>query len=278
MKKICFTICALFIPTLIYAASLEPALTSFKGQEGELNIVGGTAPVDLMRGVARRIMAYNPEVRINVDGGGSAAGIRLVGESKAQISNSGRPLKQEEIEKYGLKGIPYAIDGVAVAVNRRNPVSGLSKAQLSAIFSGKITNWRELGGHDEPIVVYVREPGSGARETFEAKGLGSAAVEGIGKIINSNGAMKNAIAQDSRAIGYLAMSHLDERIRPLKIDGVAASPDAAISGKYPLTRYLYMNTKGEPAGLARLFIDYMFSPTGSAMIRAAGYIPNSPKE
>ena len=122
-----------------------------------------------MKDAAEQIMAANPKIRITVAGGGSGVGVQKVGEGLVSIGNTGRALSQEEIEKYGLKSFPFAIDGVAVAVHPKNPVSDLSPEKVQAIYAGKITNWKEVGGPDATINLYTRDEASGIREVFWEK-------------------------------------------------------------------------------------------------------------
>lgn len=259
------------------AALAADSLDAFKGQKGTLDIAGGTAHIPVMKEAARRIMAANPDIRITVAGGGSGVGVQKAGEGLVQIGNTGRALKETEIQKYGLVSFPFAIDGVAVAVNPGNPVSGLSKAQLKDIFAGKITNWKDVGGADAPISLYVREDGSGTRETFEERALNKGSSAAGANVVNSNGAMKTAIAQDPNAVGYVGIGHLDKSIRGLSVDGMAPSQENAANGSYTVTRLLYMNTKGEPQGLTRAFVDYIYSPDGKEIVAGAGYIPYEKK-
>ncbi len=259
------------------AALAADSLDAFKGQKGTLDISGGTAHIPVMKEAARRIMAANPDIRITVAGGGSGVGVQKAGEGLVQIGNTGRALKETEIQKYGLVSFPFAIDGVAVAVNPGNPVSGLSKAQLKDIFAGKITNWKDVGGADAAISLYVREDGSGTRETFEERALNKGSSAAGANVVNSNGAMKTAIAQDPNAVGYVGIGHLDKSIRGLSVDGMAPSQENAANGSYTVTRLLYMNTKGEPQGLTRAFVDYIYSPDGKEIVAGAGYIPYEKK-
>lgn len=259
------------------AALAADSLDAFKGQKGTLDIAGGTAHIPVMKEAARRIMAANPDIRITVAGGGSGVGVQKAGEGLVQIGNTGRALKETEIQKYGLVSFPFAIDGVAVAVNPGNPVSGLSKAQLKDIFAGKITKWKDVGGADAAISLYVREDGSGTRETFEERALNKGSSAAGANVVNSNGAMKTAIAQDPNAVGYVGIGHLDKSIRGLSVDGMAPSQENAANGSYTVTRLLYMNTKGEPQGLTRAFVDYIYSPDGKEIVAGAGYIPYEKK-
>ena len=258
--------------TALAAAPAAP-LDAFKGQKGVIDIAGGTAHIPVMKEAARQIMEANPAVRITVAGGGSGVGVQKVGEGIVQIGNTGRALKPAEVEKYGLVSFPFAIDGVAVAVNPANKVEGLTKAQIKDIFSGKIANWKEVGGADAPISLYVREDGSGTRETFEERALDKGASAAGANVVNSNGAMKTAIGQDPNAIGYVGIGHLDKSIKGVSVDGMAPSQENAASGQYTVTRLLYMNTKGEPQGITRGFVDYIFTPAGQEIVSKAGYIP-----
>lgn len=258
--------------TALAAAPAAP-LDAFKGQKGVIDIAGGTAHIPVMKEAARQIMEANPAVRITVAGGGSGVGVQKVGEGIVQIGNTGRALKPAEVEKYGLVSFPFAIDGVAVAVNPANRVEGLTKAQIKDIFSGKIANWKEVGGADAPISLYVREDGSGTRETFEERALDKGASAAAANVVNSNGAMKTAIGQDPNAIGYVGIGHLDKSIKGISVDGMAPSQENAASGQYTVTRLLYMNTKGEPQGITKGFVDYIFTPAGQEIVSKAGYIP-----
>ena len=258
--------------TALAAAPAAP-LDAFKGQKGVIDIAGGTAHIPVMKEAARQIMEANPAVRITVAGGGSGVGVQKVGEGIVQIGNTGRALKPAEVEKYGLVTFPFAIDGVAVAVNPGNRVEGLTKAQIKDIFSGKIANWKEVGGADAPISLYVREDGSGTRETFEERALDKGASAAAANVVNSNGAMKTAIGQDPNAVGYVGIGHLDKSIKGISVDGMAPSQENAASGQYTVTRLLYMNTKGEPQGITRGFVDYIFTPAGQEIVSKAGYIP-----
>jgi len=265
-----------FLAGLFFCASAVHAqspLDAFKGLKGNLDIAGGTAHIPVMKEAARQIMQHYPDIRISIAGGGSGVGVQKVGEGLVQIGNTGRPLKDAEIEKYGLVSHPFAIDGVAIAVNPQNKVSALSKEQIKDIFSGRITNWKSVGGTDSPISLYGREDGSGTRETFENKTMDKGSVADSANVISSNGAMKTAIAQDPNAIGYVGIGHLDDSIKGITFEGVSPTQENAANGSYAVTRLLYMNTKGEPTGLTKAFVDYIFSPVGQECVSKAGYIP-----
>jgi len=255
------------------ARAQDVQVDRFKGLEGKIDIAGGTAHIPVMKDAAEQIMKANPKIRITIAGGGSGVGVQKVGEGLVDIGNTGRALKPLEVEKYGLKTFPFAIDGVATAVHPGNPVASLSPQQIQEIFAGKITNWKEVGGKDASINLFSRDEASGTREVFWEKLLKKGPVAEKANIVPSNGAMKVALAQDPNAIGYLGIGHVDKTVKAIKLDGVEPTQENAKLGKYPVVRQLYMNTKGEPKPLVKAFIDYILSPIGSQIIQKHGYIP-----
>ena len=248
-------------------------LDAFLGQKGKIDIAGGTAHIPVMNDAAKHIMQANPAIRITVAAGGSGVGVQKVGEGLVDIGNTGRALSDEETAKYGLKSYPFAIDGVAAAVHPKNPVTNLTATQVQEIFAGKITNWKALGGRDAAIHLFTRDEASGTREVFWEKLLKKGTIAESANVVASNGAMKSALAGDPDAIGYVSIGHIDETIKAPTLDGIAPTQDNARSGKYPIVRKLYMNTKGEAQGLAGAFIKYILGPEGKKMTAAAGYLP-----
>ena len=250
------------------------ALESFAGKEGTISIAGGTAHIPVMKEAARLIMTKNPAIKITIAGGGSGVGVKQVGEGLVDIGNTGRPLKSSEIEQYGLRTFPFAIDGVAVAVNPANPVSDLTNEQIKAIYSGGVTNWKDVGGKDAPITLYTREDGSGTREVFATVAIKGGDILQTASIVNSNGAMKTAIAQDPNAVGYVGIGHVDKNVKALSVNGIAATQENASSGKYPVTRDLFMNVRQNVTPLTIDFVDFILtSKEGEAIIAKSGYIP-----
>lgn len=248
-------------------------LDSFSGQAGKIDIAGGTAHIPVMTEAAKRIMTANPDIRINVEGGGTGVGVQKAGEGLVDIGNTGRALSEDEISKYGLVSFEFAVDGVCVVVNQANGVANLSTAQVQDIFAGKISNWKEVGGTDASITLYSRDEASGTREVFWGKMLKKGAIADSANIVASNGAMKVAVSQDANAIGYMSIGFVDASVKAPTLEGVEPSQDNAKSGAYKVARKLYMNTKGEPQGLTKLFIDYVTSPECTDIIAKAGYIP-----
>ncbi|MDL2284265.1 phosphate ABC transporter substrate-binding protein [Oxalobacter sp. OttesenSCG-928-P03] len=258
---------------LIAASASASELDAFKGMRGQIDIAGGTAHIPVMKDAARKIMQANPDIRISIAAGGSGVGVQKAGEGLVQIGNTGRALSADEVAKYGLKSWPFALDGVAVALHPANGIDSLTSRQVCDIFSGKITNWKALGGRDAAIHLYTRDEASGTREVFREKLLKKGPIADTANVVTSNGAMKTVLAGDPDGIGYVSIGHIDRTIKAPKLDQVAPTQDNALSGKYPVVRKLYMNTKGEPDALTAAFINYVRGPEGEPMIKAAGYLP-----
>ena len=264
---------ALISSVLFAGVAAAGELDAFAGKKGKIDIAGGTAHIPVMKDAAKRIMQANPEIRISVAAGGSGVGVQKVGEGLVDIGNTGRPLSAEEVAKYGLKSFAFALDGVAVALSPKNPVANLTAEQVQQIFAGKINNWKSVGGRDAGIHLYTRDEASGTREVFWEKLLKKGVIVETANVVASNGAMKSAVAEDGDAIGYVSIGHLDETIKAPTLGGIAPTQENARSGKYPIVRQLYMNTKGAPQGLTAAFINYVMGPDGTAMTAAAGYLP-----
>ena len=271
MRKLLSIVLVLFImPSFIFASEL----TDFKDLSGRIDIAGGTAHIPVMKEAAQNIMSLNKNITITVTGGGSGVGVKQVGEGLVQIGNTGRALKDSEIEQYGLITYPFAIDGVAVAVHPSNKVSDLTTDMLRDIFAGKINNWKELGGENAPITIYTREDGSGTRDVFVELIMGKEQIVQKAVIVNSNGAMRTALSKDKNAVGYIGIGHVDPQIKGISVNGVEPTQENASSGLYEVTRLLYMNTKGKPSKLTETFINYITdSADGKQIIIKAGYIP-----
>ncbi|BBO76678.1 phosphate ABC transporter substrate-binding protein [Desulfosarcina widdelii] len=255
------------------APAVADDLSPFAGQAGTIKISGGTAHIPVMKAAAKQIMQRFSDVRITIAGGGSGVGIKQVGEGLVDIGNSGRKPTDDEIAKYGLKMFKWAIDGVGLVVNPENPVTSLTTSQVKAIFAGTIDNWKALGGTDKAINLYTRDTASGTRSVFWKKALGKGAISAKANVVVSNGAMKAAVANDPYAIGYVSVGHMDESVQPVALDGVTPTLETVKRGEYKIARGLYSNTKGDPNGLTKTFIDFLFSETGQGLAAAKGFIP-----
>ena len=263
---------AMICPVLLGGVALAGELDAFAGKKGRIDIAGGTAHIPVMKAAAKRVMQSNPNIRISIAAGGSGVGVQKVGEGLVDIGNTGRPLSDREVTKYGLKSFAFALDGVAVAVSPSNTVTNLTSIQVREIFAGKITNWKSVGGRDVAIHLFTRDEASGTREVFWEKLLKKGAIAEKANIVASNGAMKSALASDPDGIGYVSIGHIDNTIKAPMLDGIVPTQDNALSGKYPIVRKLYMNTKGAPQELTGAFINYIMGPEGRKMTAAAGYM------
>jgi phosphate transport system substrate-binding protein len=254
--------------TFTYAGDLD----SFKGQSGTLKIAGGTAHIPVMKEAAKMVSEAYPDIHITIAGGGSGVGIKQVGEGLIDIGNAGRKATGEETSTYGLVMYKWALDGVGVVVNPKNRVTTLTTEQLQGIFSGKIANWKVLGGEDRAINLYDRDAASGTREVFWKEGLKKAEISPQANVVPSNGAMKTAISGDPYSIGFVSVGHIDDSVAAVTLDGVVPSLDNVKNGSFTVARGLYSITKGDARGLAKLFIDFLFSPTGQELVKAKGFV------
>ena len=222
---------------------------------------------------ATEFEAANPGKRVLVSGIGSSAGIEAVTKGTCDIGTSSRDLKPEE-KTLGLVDIKIALDAIAVIVNPSNPVTGLTKAQVSDIFQGKIKNWKEVGGPDLEIGLVNRDEASGTREAFSKFVLGTADFDPSAAVLPGTGQVRSVVAQASGAIGYISLGFVDPSVKPLAIDGIPANETTVGNGTYPLSRYLHFLTKGEPTGLAKAYIDFVLSPKiQESVVRDAGFLP-----
>jgi len=274
MKKLSlFLVSGIICFFIAHASSFGSSLELFRGEKGTVKVSGGTAHIPVMKEAAKQIMTAHPDIQITIAGGGSGVGIKQAGEGLVDIGNSGRKPTDDEIARYGLKLYQWAIDGVAVVVNPQNKTRALTGTQLIDIFAGKIDHWKAVGGEDRKISLYTRDEASGTREVFWEKGLKKGEVSSKANVVVSNGAMKTAIAQDPAGIGYVSVGHIDPTVAAVAVDGVAPTHETIASGKYSIARGLYSNTKGEPAGLTKKFIEFLYTADGQKIISANGFIP-----
>ncbi|MDM8536594.1 phosphate ABC transporter substrate-binding protein [Desulfobacterales bacterium HSG17] len=271
-KKI-FIACVAVITLTMSINSFAGSMDMFTNAKGTIRIAGGTAHIPVMKEAAARIMTHNPDIHISIAGGGSGVGIKQVGEGLVDIGNSGRKAKDTEITLFGLKMFKWAVDGVGIVVNPTNKVRDLSQVQVKAIFSGDITNWQEVGGDDRKINLYTRDNASGTRAVFWKKALNKGTIAKNANFVVSNGAMKAVISQDPYAIGYVSVGHIDRSIAAVAFNGIQPTLANVQSGKYTIARGLYSNTKGEPTGLVKKIIDYLFTEDGQEIVVQKGFVP-----
>jgi phosphate transport system substrate-binding protein len=243
-----------------------------KGDAG-LTVVGSTTVQPIVTKAAEAYMKNNPGVEVGVQGGGSGTGIRMVGEGSVAIGASSRELKESEQEENPyLVLLAIAIDCITIVVHPSNTIDDLSIEEVRGIFSGEIKNFKEVGGPDREIVVVIREDGSGTRSTFEE--LVMEDMETINAALQkpASGAIRFTVGGNENSIGYLGIGYLDETVKAIAIDGVTPSEENIRTGEYPISRKLYLITKGEPQGEAKKFIDFILSEDGQQIVEEEGFI------
>lgn len=241
------------------------------GRSGEtVTMAGSTAFQPFAEKLAEQFMDAHPAIVITVQGGGSAMGIQSAQSGAAQIGMA--DLVALPPEANGLESVIVARDGIAVIIHPDNPVSNLTTEQVRGIFNGSLRNWNGLGGADAPITVVSREAGSGTRSSFE-KILKGVSLTKDAIVQDSNGTIRETVANDANAIGYLSHGLLNDRIKAVMIDGKEPSTENIIAGVFPLVRPVFLLTKGPAAGAAREFIDYVLSAEGQETIKDNGLLP-----
>ena len=251
--------------------------------------------VNLGQAWAEAFMKQNPGKSIAVTGGGSGTGITALINNTCDIAEVSREMKESEIELVASKGaapqkIIVALDGLAVVVSPANKISELTIDQLADVFTGKIKNWKELGGRDAKIVLLSREVNSGTHVYFKEHVLRHGKTDGKEEfaaealLLSSSQAIADEVSQNQDAIGYYGMGYITAKEKALKVAKDKTSPyesptmENVISGAYPISRPLLMYTKGEPQGLAKTFIEYVLSPAGQQVVQKLDFVPVKPLE
>lgn len=241
-------------------------------------IKGSTTVLPFSQAALEDYMKVNKDVQISLSGAGSGDGIKALIDKTANIANSSREIKKEEIELAKMKGVKpvahvVAYDALIPVVHPRNKVKDLSIDQLSQIYQGKITNWKEVGGDDLKIVVISRDSSSGTFESWDHFVMKKVRVTPRAQMMASNGAIVTAVANNRYALGYLGIGYINKSVKPIQVNSVSGSAQSVLSGKYPLARELYMYTNGEPKGEVAKFIAFMKSPAGQNIVAKTGFVP-----
>ena len=236
-------------------------------------IAGSTSVQPYVEILAEEYAILNPEIIIDVQGGGSSAGITAVESNTADLGMSSRNLKESEGH---LWSIEITKDGLAIIVNPDNPIENLTLEQLRGIYAADIINWGQLGGPDAKIHIITREEGSGTRSAFEEMVMGDRQVNPRAIVQDSNGAVRQLVADDPNSIGFISLGLVEIGQRPVKalrIDGEEATSKNIISGSYTLFRSFLFVAKTKPTGPMMQFIDYIRSPEGQLLLEEEGLIP-----
>ena len=256
------------------AASSEAAPAEATADlSGSISMVGSTSMEKLANALSEAFMEEYPDVTVTAEFVGSGAGVEAVTNGTADIGNSSRSLKDEE-KAAGVVENVVAIDGIAVCVDPANEVANLTKEQLTNIYNGTITNWKEVGGADEPIIVIGREAGSGTRGAFEELVDLKDACKYANEL-DSTGAVIAKVASTPGAIGYASLDALDDSVKALSLEGVEATAENIKAGNYFLSRPFVMATKGEVSeenDLLRAWFDFVLGDEGQQVASEVGLI------
>lgn len=251
-------------------AALAVLLTAGCGKPREnITMAGSTAFQPFAEKLSDQYMTAHPEVAVTIQGGGSALGIQSALSGAAQIGMA--DLVTLPKEAGSLKNIVVARDGIAVVLNPANAVTGLTMEQVRGIFSGAIKNWKEVGGVDRAIAVISREAGSGTRTSFEQI-IGGVTLTPDALIQDSNGTIRETVANDAHAIGYLSHGLINEKIKPVTVDGVACSEKEIMSGGYKLVRPVFLVYKADITPACQAFLDYLLSAEAQELLHRNGLI------
>ena len=258
--------------TVAASSEAAPAETT-ADLSGSISMVGSTSMEKLANALSEAFMEEYPDVTVTAEFVGSGAGIEAVTNGTADIGNSSRSLKDEE-KAAGVVENVVAIDGIAVCVDPANEVADLTKEQLTNIYNGTVTNWKEVGGADEPIIVIGREAGSGTRGAFEELVDLKDACKYANEL-DSTGAVIAKVASTPGAIGYASLDALDDSVKALSLEGVEATAENIKAGNYFLSRPFVMATKGEISeqnDLVQAWFDYVMGDEGQQIASEVGLI------
>jgi phosphate transport system substrate-binding protein len=256
---------------VLFAFLVIASLTGGCGKgKTSITLAGSTAFQPFAEKLADQYMSTHPNIAVTVQGGGSAVGVQSAISGAAQIGMADLVVLPEEAKQ--LTPTIVARDGIALVLNPANKVINLTMQQVREVFNGKIRNWKEVGGADSPITVVSREAGSGTRSSFEQI-VTEISLTKDALIQDSNGTIRETVANDPNAIGYLSHGLLNEKIKAIKIDGQECTTELITTGSYKLVRPIYLLVKGAPQGEVKNFIDYILAVEGQETIKANGLIP-----
>ena len=274
MKNIALKIAA----TILAALMLGPAQSALAGEN--IIIDGSTTVGPIAKAFAEFYKESHPDVNITISESGSGNGVKSLINKACNIANLSRFMKDSEFKSCVANGVlpvahVVAFDGLAVIVNPKNKIRSLTMSDIAAIYTGKITNWKQLGGDDAKIVVVSRDTNSGTYETFNELVLKKAKIVKDAEYVGSNGQARTRVNTTKDAIAYVGLGFVDDTVKPLSVEGILPNPKSITSGKYPIARPLFMFTNGYPkmGGDIFNFVTLHLSGEGCEIISDLGYIP-----
>ena len=271
-KKSLYFVCFTLLITVLAACSNEEDTADTQTGGSLVTISGSTSVGPLAEKLAMKYEEEN-DVKIEVNQIGSSAGITNAISGVSQIGMSSRDLKQEEKDS-NLQELIIAYDGIVVVAHPSNPVKDLTMEQVKQIFTGEVTNWKQVGGKDMEIVVVSREDGSGSRDAFqEIVGYESGQLIKNAIVASGNGNIKTTVAMNKHAIGFISFEYVDESVSTMDINGVQAKAENVLAGQYELSRpFLFVHKEDVPES-AKQFMEFILTPEGQKIVESAGAIP-----
>lgn len=271
MKKTVKKLTYMMIMALICFIGIGPALAE------QLVIKGSTTVLPAAQKIAEAYMQER-NVSVSLSGGGSGNGIKAIVDGTTDIAMASRFIKDKEIQLACAKGIypvPFriALDCIVPVVHPSNPVADLTLSQMEKIYKGEITNWKDVGGKNEKIVIVSRDSSSGTFEVWGEIVLKGGRVVPSALTVASNGAAVQTVAQTTGAIGYVGLAYVNESLKQLKVEGVMGTEATTLSGQYAVSRPLFLFTQSWPEGTILDFINYVFSPKGQKLVQSVGSVP-----
>lgn len=263
-RQIISAVCVLI---MLLTMSMAAACSSINN--AGIIVAGSTSVQPYAEVLAEEYMILHPDIVIDIQGGGSSAGIMAAQTGTSSFGMSSRELKDEE---QSLWYVEIARDGLAVIINPENPIRNLTLDQISDIYSAKISEWSQLGGAQSKIHLITREDGSGTRDAFVKLVMGESSITPKAIVQDSNGAVRQLVADDPNAIGFVSLGLVDDTVIALELDGVAATRENVLSGSYGLSRPFLFVSKEEPAGQAKQFLDFVLSAEGQQLLMNEGLI------
>ena len=264
------------------AAANETPQSTASANEQSISVKGSDTVLPLAQAEAEEFMNESSEKSISVTGGGSGVGIAALIDGQVDIATASREINDNETQNAKKNGInpvakTIAYDGITVVVNPANPVSNLTFDQVRNIYNGNISNWKDVGGQDKPIVAISRDSSSGTYKDFQTMAMNGDKYRPDVLAQSATGGIVSEVAQNPNAIGYIGFAYLDKTTKALSLDkgngSVAPTVETIKSGAYPLSRALLFYTNGEPTGLIKEFTDFVLSEKGQSVVKEVGYIP-----
>lgn len=264
-----------FSKTLVI--SLTCSALALAGGQIKLRVEGSTTVLPIAQMAAEEFMDARPDVTISVQGGGSGVGIASLMDKTCDIADASRAMKDDEIKNAVAKGVNpvahiVAMDGIAVILHPSNKIANLTIDQIRKIYTGKISNWKEVGGEDKKIVVLSRDSASGTFEAFSKLALNGEKVRKDALMNASNKAIATTVENTPGAIGYVGVGYITKKVKAVTVENVVCVKKNVLTKTYPLSRPLFMYTNGKPQGAVKEFIDFILSKEGQALVEEAGYV------